>query len=51
MSTDKLIYKIFGTSIELTVGQLMLTSTPLHKTLMEAIKPQHVVVEGSGGMN
>ncbi|PAV17576.1 hypothetical protein PNOK_0606200 [Pyrrhoderma noxium] len=50
-SADELMHKIFGISIELMVGQLMSTSTPLHKTLMEVIKPQRVAVERSGGVN
>ena len=50
-SADELMHKIFRTSIELTVGQLMSTSTPLRKMLIEVIKPRHVAVEGSGGVN
>lgn len=50
-SVDELMYKIFRTSIELIVGQLMLTSTPLCKILIEVIKPQHVAVEGSDRVN
>ena len=51
MSRNELLYKIFRTSIELIVGQLMSTSTPLCKMLMEAIKPQCVAVEESGEVN
>ena len=50
-SVDELMHKIFGTFIELIVGQLISTSTPLCKMLMEVIKLQYVVVEGSGGVN
>ena len=37
-SADELMYKIFETSIELIVRQLISTSTPLCKMLMEMIK-------------
>lgn len=50
-SVDELMHKIFGTFIKLMVGQLMLTSTPLRKMLMEAIKLQCVAVEGSDRVN
>ena len=50
-SANELMYKIFGISIELIVRQLISTSIPLCKMLMEVIKPQCIVVEESGGVN